>query len=75
MTKDAGPQAGRDEDRLKDVVEGTHRPSAPVDPDQVTFQWVVHTVTGDRGREVRAAQARAIKEFLTWLDTQQRDTS
>ena len=62
-------------DTLKVPPKQSDRRPAVAAPDQVTFRWVIHTVTGDDGRKVRAAQAKAIKELLTWLDNQRRDTS
>jgi hypothetical protein len=38
----------------------------------VTFSFEVLVATGEEGAELRAAQARAIKEFLAWLATRRR---
>jgi hypothetical protein len=43
------------------------------DPNQVTFCYAIRTVTGDEGRKVRAAQAKAIKELLRWLNSQRHE--
>jgi hypothetical protein len=67
---DDQPAAPAREPCLKSPSEKTHRRSAGADPDGVDFRFVVHTVTGERGRAVRAAQAKAIKELLEWLDKQ-----
>lgn len=68
---DDPPDATADRPRLKAPPEKTHRRPAGADPDGVAFRWVVHTATGERGRALRAAQARAIKELLEWLDRQE----
>lgn len=61
----------------RDGLKGSAKQSdrrPPVDaPDQVTFRYVIRTVTGDEGRKVRAAQAKAIKELLRWLDSQRHE--
>ena len=41
------------------------RPYEPGPPP--TFSYDVVVATGERGAELRAAQARATKELLTWL--------
>jgi hypothetical protein len=38
----------------------------------VTFSFEVLVATGEEGAELRAAQARAIKELLEWLATRRR---
>ena len=66
----SGAAGQRTEGRLKTTAKGSdHRPAA-TEPEPVTFRWVIHPVTGDQARMARAAQAKAIKELLRWLDTQ-----
>ena len=46
---------------------------APGEPaGTVTFSFEVLVATGEEGAELRAAQARAIKELLEWLATRRR---
>ncbi len=46
---------------------------APCEPaGEVTFSFEVLVATGEEGAELRAAQARAIKELLEWLATRRR---
>ncbi len=46
---------------------------APGEPaGEVTFSFEVLVATGEEGAELRAAQARAIKELLAWLATRRR---
>ena len=52
---------------LKSRREVTHRRCAVVGSGDMSFRWVIETVTGTEGREVRAAQARAMRELATWL--------
>lgn len=54
---------------------GPSRPTSsyrrpPCEPaDEPTFSFEVLVVGGEEGAELRAAQARAIKELLKWLAT------
>ncbi|MDQ1445602.1 MAG: hypothetical protein QOI20_2066, partial [Acidimicrobiaceae bacterium] len=70
MADDQAAAPARDR-RLQSASEKTHRRSAGADPDGVAFRWVVHAATGERGRALRATQAKAIKELLEWLDQQE----
>ena len=38
----------------------------------MTFSFEVLVATGEEGAELRAAQARALKELLLWLATRRR---
>lgn len=53
----------------------THGRSAADDGGGVAFRLVLRTATGEHGRKVRAAQAKAIKELLEWLDKQEQQAN
>lgn len=61
----SGPQ-----DHLKSSAEQTHvrrRAGRAGRPGDVTFEWVIETVTGAEGQAVKEAQARAAGELARWL--------
>lgn len=61
------PPARRRADRLKVGPKVSHRRGAVVGCGDVSFRWVIEPLAGAEGREVRTAQARAIRELARWL--------
>lgn len=49
-----------------------YRPGLFEPVDEPSFSFEVVLVSGEEGAELRAAQARAIKELLEWLGTRRR---
>ena len=60
-------RAGCPQDWLKVGPKVSHRRGAVVGCGDVSFRWVLEPLAGAEGREVRAAQARAIRELARWL--------
>jgi hypothetical protein len=61
-------------DHLKSTAEQTHVRRRADRPGDVTFEWVIETVTGPEGQAVKEAQARAVGELARWLYEQRKQS-